>query len=34
VLGLDFLNDKVEIDMVEKDPKSTSGYFCLEPMKD
>jgi hypothetical protein len=34
VLGSDFLDDKVGIDMVEKEPKSISGHSCLEPMKD
>jgi hypothetical protein len=31
VLGSDFLNNKVGIDMVEKEPKSTSGHSCLKP---
>jgi hypothetical protein len=31
VLGSDFLNDKVGIDMAEKDPKSTSRHSGLEP---
>jgi hypothetical protein len=31
VLGSDFLNDKVGIDMVEKEPKSTFGHSSLEP---
>jgi hypothetical protein len=31
VLDLDFLNDKVETDMVEKEPKSISGHSCLKP---
>jgi hypothetical protein len=31
VLGSDFLNDKVGIDMAEKEPKSTSGHSCVEP---
>jgi hypothetical protein len=30
VLGSDFLNDKVGTDMAEKEPKSISGYSCLE----
>jgi hypothetical protein len=30
VLGLDFLNDKVGIDMIEKKPNFTSGHSCLE----
>ena len=31
LLGLDVLNDKVENDMAEKEPKSTFGHSCLEP---
>jgi hypothetical protein len=30
VLGSDLLNDKVGTDMIEKEPKSTSGHSCLE----